>query len=95
MLALRGFAVSNISVQGTSEGFTVDLQLPDQYSIVYVNTDGVHLDSVTARGIIKFPQVCLSLIPDLVQHAAVMRALKACCCPPHKRRLRWHACDGC
>ena len=56
-------AVSNISVQEISEGFTIALRPPDQYSVVYVNTGGVLHDPVTARGIIKLPQVCLSLMP--------------------------------
>ena len=59
-----------------------------------MNTGGVLLDSVTAKGIIKVPQVCLSVMPELVQHGAVMRALKACRCPLHKWRLHWHASDG-
>ena len=48
---------------GISEGFTIALRPPDQYSVVYVNTGGVLHDPVTARGIIKLPQVCLSLMP--------------------------------
>ena len=54
-VALMESAISNISVQGTSEGFTIALRPPDQYSIVYVNTGGILHDSVTARGSIAGP----------------------------------------